>query len=272
MKLRIVSDLHLEFDQSFNLPEMEDDINTILILAGDIHLAKKIHKFYPLLEEWNERFYHVFWVFGNHEFYKYQLNNARAKVDDRINTLTNVTILENEHKILFDPETDERVAFIGCTLWTDYDRADPMKMLKCQFDLNDYNWIRLGHETEYEKNAPGVYRKIQPRDLWAKNWYSVLFLKDMAEFLYVNKKVVITHHAPSYQSVQPHYINMPAISGYTSDLEPVIDSLDANLWVHGHIHDSSDYYINNTRVVCNPQGYYPDDLNDSFDPYKLLTL
>jgi hypothetical protein len=27
------------------------------------------------------------------------------------------------------------------------------------------------------------------------------------------------------------------------------------LWVHGHMHNPSDYMIGDTRVVCNPRGY-----------------
>ena len=46
----------------------------------------------------------------------------------------------------------------------------------------------------------------------------------------------------------------------------------ACLWVHGHLHDSSNYEINGTRVLCNPRGYAKDGLNEnqSFDP--LLTV
>jgi Icc-related predicted phosphoesterase len=38
------------------------------------------------------------------------------------------------------------------------------------------------------------------------------------------------------------------------------------LWVHGHTHDSVDLDIAGTRVVCNPRGYAPDDLNPEFQP------
>ena len=28
------------------------------------------------------------------------------------------------------------------------------------------------------------------------------------------------------------------------------------LWTHGHTHDVFDYVIGETRIVCNPRGYY----------------
>jgi hypothetical protein len=27
------------------------------------------------------------------------------------------------------------------------------------------------------------------------------------------------------------------------------------LWTHGHMHNTSDYLMGDTRVVCNPRGY-----------------
>jgi hypothetical protein len=32
---------------------------------------------------------------------------------------------------------------------------------------------------------------------------------------------------------------------------------------HGHVHDSFDYLLNGTRVVCNPRGYAKDGVNET---------
>ena len=42
------------------------------------------------------------------------------------------------------------------------------------------------------------------------------------------------------------------------------------LWVHGHTHDSCDYQVGVTRVVCNPRGY--EDENKRFDPELVVTV
>jgi hypothetical protein len=39
-----------------------------------------------------------------------------------------------------------------------------------------------------------------------------------------------------------------------------------SIWAHGHTHDSVDLDIAGTRIVCNPRGYAPDDLNPEFHP------
>ena len=61
-------------------------------------------------------------------------------------------------------------------------------------------------------------------------------------------------------------------AAYASDLEALIERTQPQLWVHGHIHTSSDYLIGRTRVVCNPRGYHPSDLNAGFDPELVVEL
>jgi hypothetical protein len=36
------------------------------------------------------------------------------------------------------------------------------------------------------------------------------------------------------------------------------------LWVHGHTHDSLDYRIGDTRIICNPFGYLHHEENPKF--------
>lgn len=31
------------------------------------------------------------------------------------------------------------------------------------------------------------------------------------------------------------------------------------LWVHGHVHQRSHYWVEDTQVVCNPRGYVRAD-------------
>jgi hypothetical protein len=52
-------------------------------------------------------------------------------------------------------------------------------------------------------------------------------------------------------------------------------ALRADLWVHGHMHESSDYQIGQCRVVCNPCGYMTRSgtvENRRFDPNFIVEL
>jgi hypothetical protein len=59
---------------------------------------------------------------------------------------------------------------------------------------------------------------------------------------------------------------------FASELGWDITEAEPAVWVHGHIHDSLDYMIHNTRIICNPRGYYADMLNPTFNPEFILEI
>jgi Icc-related predicted phosphoesterase len=75
--------------------------------------------------------------------------------------------------------------------------------------------------------------------------------------------IVITHHAPSKQSLPVRFEEDIISAAYASRLDNLVDRSQARLWIHGHVHEAQDYVIGRTRVLCNPRGY-PGELNPSF--------
>ena len=61
---------------------------------------------------------------------------------------------------------------------------------------------------------------------------------------------------------------------FVSDAEPLVAASGARLWIHGHTHDSFDYQVQGTRVLCNPRGYAKDgnDENPLFDPRLVVEV
>ena len=88
------------------------------------------------------------------------------------------------------------------------------------------------------------------------------------------KTVVITHHLPCRLSVPEEYRRNddPFNFAYYSDLSNQIFDTEPTLWIHGHTHSNCDYYLGNTRVICNPRGYVGHELNKGFDPYLTIEL
>ena len=87
------------------------------------------------------------------------------------------------------------------------------------------------------------------------------------------KIVVITHHAPSLESVPPKYQNSVLTPSYASDLEDFIAARpNIKLWCHGHVHAPADYQIGQCRVVCNPRGYVSSHENPDFDENFTLEI
>jgi hypothetical protein len=69
--------------------------------------------------------------------------------------------------------------------------------------------------------------------------------------------IVVGHHAPSSQSVAEWFKGDTVMNGaFRSDLEEfIMDRPQIKFWLHGHMHNNSNYWIGETRVVCNPRGY-----------------
>ena len=87
------------------------------------------------------------------------------------------------------------------------------------------------------------------------------------------KTVVITHMAPSMRSVPERYATDIVSAAYASNLDELAQSAD--MWIHGHMHASSDYEIGKCRVVCNPRGYRLSDgrgENLEFNPNKIIII
>jgi hypothetical protein len=125
--------------------------------------------------------------------------------------------------------------------------------------MNDYKSIRY--------NQGGKYRKLSPPDTTRMHIKSLQFIKtELIEKKHL-KSVVITHHAPSEKSIPIDNKTSELSPGYASNLEQYIIDMEHYpiLWVHGHTHNNIDYYIGNTRVLCNQRGYSPSHLNADFD-------
>lgn len=248
MKLHILSDLHIEFAPY----EIKDTDADVIIIAGDIHLGEKGFKWaYDNIKEKK-----VIYVLGNHEFYKAATPKLIEKL--RIKSKgTNIHVLEN------DSVSIDGVRFLGCTLWTDFQLLDKMdiSIALAKLHMNDYQKIRI---------SP-LYKKIQPSFTVAWHNQSKKWLFKEIEKCEETNIVVVTHHAPNINSIPEKDRNDPLRAAYASNLEEYISSSKVKLWIHGHIHTAFDYYIGNTRIICNPLGY-PDKPKKGFNPALTVEL
>lgn len=259
MKIQIMSDLHQEFHRDKRVLEKKDVVGDVLLLAGDINAGSRSPIDY--LKEYGE----TYMILGNHEFYK---RHWRHAVDDykAMFAGSNVHILENQCVKVRD-----KFILIACTLWTDFMAPVPAGYTPAFGDVNGKE-----HQGFFCKQLMSDFDAI--KGLTISGWEdrfkeSVQFLK---HFLSENKDkglpvVVMTHHAPSFKSTHPHYEGSPMNGGFTVDLEYLIEEYQPSLWIHGHHHTSSDYYIGNTRILCNPMGY-PGEKFSSFNKHLIVEL
>jgi hypothetical protein len=82
--------------------------------------------------------------------------------------------------------------------------------------------------------------------------------------------VVVTHFAPSLHSADPRYGLTPGTAGFCNALDDWLAL--AELWLHGHLHASSDYMHRGCRVVANPLGYARKNEQAAFRPQCLIDV
>lgn len=273
MKIQIVSDLHLEFEDIFIKNENDADV---LVLSGDILVAddlrnqpanlswgdvqdsgfgraKRSIRYRDFLSRVSFQFPHVIYVMGNHEHYHGKFDNSADIIRQTLGYLniSNVYLLDNDTKDI------DGVRFIGGTMWTDCNKGDPMTQYHLEQCMNDFRVIRIANEG---------FRKFLPARTITEHIKTKQYLEtviyDTPEDMPV---IVCTHHAPSAMSIHEMYKHDHLMNGgYYSDLsEFILDRPKVKLWTHGHMHQCFDYKVGDCRVVCNPRGY--NDENRSFN-------
>ena len=251
--LNILSDLHLSLG-ALKIPENDADL---VILAGDVARPKEA-------ASWASGFAKpVLYVPGNHEFYGGSIGGTVDELK-QLCAGTNIHVLDNEEFVV------EGVRFLGTTLWTDFmlfgeGEKRVAAMQEALAFMRDFSRIRAGEglETMFTPSDSAALFKIHARWLESK----------LAE-PYPGPTVVITHHAPSRKSIHPRFADSLLNACFVSDAERLIDGSRARVWTHGHTHDSFDYFLNGTRVVCNPRGYVKDGVieNPLFDANFLVEI
>ena len=241
MKLHILNDLHIEFED-FEPPATDADV---VVLAGDIGVGVDGLRWAEI--KFPDR--PVIYVPGNHEFYHHDIaliDELKAQAPDHIHVLDNDQVIING------------VRFLGSVLWTDFalfGEADKyVAMQQARQRMPDFSIIR--------NNG----RRFTPEDAIRQHTTSRDWLATMLADPFSGKTVVVTHHAPSSQSVHPRYAHDLLTPAFASNLETLMDGGRTALWIHGHMHESYDYEIYGSRVICNPRGYAPQALNPAFRP------
>lgn len=277
-RIHVLSDVHLEFGP-YELPaDLEFDI---LVAAGDIG---PVEHAIPWLARCGRP---VVYVLGNHEFYGCEfgevLGHARALARG-----TRVRVLERGRVEIAG------VRFLGTTLWSSYGGWHPGLVRQAYAQMSDYRHIRATDwfasarnrawlarhcgavRLEFPRPRPGSRgeQEFHPAIAYREHLRSVAWLQRELARPFDGATVVVTHHAPTYRSLEafgidagslnPMAWNTPEyqeslrrVAAYASPLDALLaehrDGID--LWVHGHLHAGLDVAAEGVRVLANPRGY-----------------
>ena len=174
----------------------------------------------------------------------------------------NFILLDDNSAVIDDPyETGKQVRLVGGTLWTNFNNEDYVAMHRARGGMNDFFCIKYK-----DQNEKGQYfkRKLLPMDTIRAHKQTLFVITETLREEFDGPTIVVTHHLPHPLSVDPVYRADPFNPAYVSNLDDVIADNDIAVWCHGHTHSNVDVEIHDTRILCNPRGYEPHDLNPGF--------
>lgn len=255
MKLWVFSELHLEFRGIDNLIIPDADV---CVIAGDI-LEGGIVPSIDWIDTNISPCMPTVFVPGNHEFYRAFLDETISAASERAKRYPGLSILNNSHAIVGES------IFIGATLWTDFALlgVPEIAMRHARNAMADYD--RIGWTKK-------PYSKLRPFHVRRLHAESVEFIKRTSNTFSHLKRVIVTHHAPSAQSIPEEYRKYLTSAAFASDLDVVILETRPHLWVHGHVHGLQGYCIGTTRVISNGRGYPDEQCFEDFDPIKVIDV
>jgi len=224
------------------------------VIAGDIDVADRGVE-WAMVESFAEG-KPVLYVPGNHELYGTSACVIEAMKRRATEGGAPVHVLERDAWVWGG------VRFLGTTLWSDFRAGgDPARAAAAaRTQLADYARIR-----RTEDDA-----EISSEDTLAWHHQSVAWLEDALRRPFAGPTVVVTHHAPSRRSANPHYGLDPLLGAFVSDREDLTRSVA--LWIHGHTHAAVDYVLpTGCRVVSNPYGY-PAERIPGYEPERIVMV
>lgn len=238
-RFHIVSDLHLDHARMAPLPLAGD----VLILAGDTASLSNLELMGGPVSNYLEAKRPIVFVAGNHEFYGHSMPFA-LRMMHRWARQHGLIFLHNRAVVVAG------VRIFGATAWTDYAfggaslRANKLNAGRM---LNDHRLIRM------ERSSIG--RLFTPEDALRAHRKSMRLLDARLGEDFQGPTVLLTHHGVHGNSVADRFKGSDINAAFVSDLTGVLAKHKPALAIHGHVHDSFDYMLGETRVIANPRGY-----------------
>lgn len=253
MKLQYASDLHLEFQE--NSRWLRDNplkpIGDILVLAGDVcYLGDEMYRKHPFINWCADNFEQTIIVPGNHELYKsFDINTLEEGWEEQIKS--NLKIVYNKVISLDD------VDLIMSTLWA---RIHQYDAYYTEHGVTDFRRIRNGEYRLSWERFNDEHDKC------------VEFIKRSVQQSTARKRVVVTHHVPSFELMAEEFKGSRINGAFTSDLNMLIEALPIDYWIYGHSHRNIEAEIGGTKLVSNQLGYVFANETDTFVHDKFIEL
>lgn len=240
MKIWLLSDTHFEMgNPQIIIPTEEVDV---IVFAGDIHMYRKVFaKIDDVLDDYindHPNIPDVVYVPGNHEYYGNDIVYVNNYLKQTFDDFSSFHFLRATKPVV----TIRDVDFVGNILWGDGGDHHPVSEYAIQNGVADFQYIANGGD-EFTPEVMNRLNKTGRRSII-----------DGLSKSKSDKKVVVSHHLPSYGCVSDRFVGSPINGAFVSEQSDVMDAFSPSLWLFGHTHDRVDTKIFDTRCVAEPCG------------------
>jgi len=252
MKLQYCSDLHLEFRENkefmkANPLQVKGDI---LLLAGDIVPFSIMDKHKDFFDFVADNFQYTYWIPGNHEYYHsdaaLRSGTLNEKIRNNVFLVNNIAIEQAHVKMIFS------------TLWS---KINPVYGRQIEQRLSDFQVVKYNGY----RLSPDIYNQLHQD--------AINFIKQEVIESKDSRKVVITHHVPTFMHYPLQYKGDVLNEAFAVELFDFIEGSDILLWLYGHHHiNVPDFKIGNTLLATNQLGYVKYGEHESFINDKIFTI
>lgn len=238
MKIRVLSDLHLEFNEDYQYNYAGEDL---IVLAGDIVVDFEMEE---LLSQMPSEI-PILYVAGNHEYYRKPVELMHRYFREL------EELFKNFHWLNDEPIDIDGVRFFGGTMFTSMEPVESFDSVPVDhFKVMVERWV-----------GDFLLTRLEDGSKWTPQHHIEAheeFHRKLRDWVYqaqdgIKPRVVISHFIPTPQHIHPRFASNVINRYFVSDMEQYSGLVD--LWIHGHGHDRFDSVINDTRFVSNPLGY-----------------
>jgi predicted phosphohydrolase len=252
MKIQYCSDLHLEFPENREYMRKHPlkPEGDILLLAGDIVPFRIMDKHSEFFSWISDNFETTYWLPGNHEYYYSDIKERGGFIHEKIRD--NVLLVNNTSLDIGNTR------FVFSTLWT---KISPRNQFEIRQRLSDFHAIK--------KDGKG----FSPDDYNLVHEQALTFLRDELVTNNDLKKIVVTHHVPTFLNYPEKYRGDSLNEAFGFELYPEIEASGADYWIYGHHHAYvADFFIGNTKMSTNQFGYVKYNEHQKFNTERIIEI
>ena len=226
-------------------------------MAGDLWTGTKFIEWagFSWIGKVAPRFKKVLIVLGNHDLWP-QGDLSIKNGADKCNAMLQDMGYYNVQVLDMSTYASGDYLFVGCTLWTDMNKSDPLTM------HNMPTFMNYDGKIAYETGLNGAWSRFTSEKWVSIHWKHRDYIKHVAAQNRDKKIIVITHHLPLPGLGDPNFIGNQGNYYYSSDLsELILDNENIKYWFCGHSHVSNDILFpayageDGCRMYMNPVGY-----------------